>query len=339
MKKIKINDTTNKKVIICIIIGLVFIIVTLVLISKIVSFNLSKDIEVISTNEISTSIELKDEEKNEIEWFDDNEEIQNIIENNLNKVQREEILTQNAEHEYQTEYIKTDQLNKGKTKVIQKGEDGEQELIIRKIYIGNEVISDEQIGRRITKQATKEIVQVGTGKNINKSNRKKNNKINYNTKMNQKSGLTLEEFKKILSNNKNDKNKIFEENAEYFYYIEQQYNINGVFVAAIGIHESAWGTSKLAQNKKNLFGYGAYDRNAYSSAYKYNEYSASIDMIARVLTKHYLNPKGTKIFDGETATGKFYYGSTIKAVNTKYATDKNWGNAVYTWMNYLYNNL
>ena len=153
------------------------------------------------------------------------------------------------------------------------------------------------------------------------------------------SGLTLEQFKKILSGNKQDKNKVFEQNAEYFYYIEKQYGINGVFVAAIGIHESGWGTSKIATNKKNLFGYGAYDMSAYSSAYSYKEYAASIDMIARVLVKYYLNPKGTSIYNGEVATGKFYNGKTLSAVNKCYATDKSWQNGVYEWMQYLYNRL
>ena len=84
-----------------------------------------------------------------------------------------------------------------------------------------------------------------------------------------------------------------EENAKYFYYIEKQYNINGIFVASIGIHESNWGTSKISKDKKNLFGYGAYDTNPYNGAYNFSNYSESIDLIARVLVKYYLNPKGT----------------------------------------------
>ena len=47
--------------------------------------------------------------------------------------------------------------------------------------------------------------------------------------LNKPSGLSLEQFKKILSDGR-DKNKIFEKNAAYFYYIEQQYNINGVLI-------------------------------------------------------------------------------------------------------------
>ena len=103
----------------------------------------------------------------------------------------------------------------------------------------------------------------------------------------------LEQFKKILTDDK-DKNKIFENNAEYFYYIEKQYNINGVFVAAVAIHESGWGTSKIALQKKNLFGYGAYDSNPYNGAYEFTDYSECIDLIARVFVKYYLNAKGNR---------------------------------------------
>lgn len=159
--------------------------------------------------------------------------------------------------------------------------------------------------------------------------------LSFNMSLNKPSGLTLEQFKKVLTDDK-DKNKIFETNAEYFYYIEKQYNINGLFVAAIGIHESAWGTSKIARNKSNLFGYGAYDSNPYNGAYTFSSYSESIDLMARVLTKYYLNPAGTKIYNDEVAKGTYYNGSTFTGVNTKYATDKNWANAVYSHMKYLY---
>ena len=163
--------------------------------------------------------------------------------------------------------------------------------------------------------------------------------LSFNMKLDKPSGLTLEQFRKVLSYNEKDTNKIFENNADYFYYIEKQYHINGIFVAALGIHESGWGTSKICLNKKNIFGYGAYDRDPYNSAYSYQNYSESIDLIARVLVKYYLNPSGTSIYDGQVASGTYYNGPTLTGVNTKYATDKNWGNAIYHWMKFLYNNL
>ena len=162
--------------------------------------------------------------------------------------------------------------------------------------------------------------------------------LNFQMKLNKPSGLTLEQFKKVLKDDK-DENKIFENNAEYFYYIEKQYNINGIFVASIGVHESNWGKSNIALQKNNLFGYGAYDSNPYNGAYKFSNYSESIDLLARVLVKYYLNPKGTAIYGGEKAVGIYYNGANLSGVNQKYATDKNWANSVYKYMQYFYNKL
>lgn len=176
--------------------------------------------------------------------------------------------------------------------------------------------------------------------NINNNLENKNNiqSLRFDMALNKPSGLSLEQFKKVLTDSK-DKNNIFKNNAQYFYYIEQQYNINGLFVAAVGIHESNWGTSKIAQNKHNLFGYGAYDSNPYNGAYQFTNYSESIDLIARVFVKYYLNPKGTSIYGGEKAAGTYYNGHTLSGINKKYATDKNWANGVYKHMQYLYNKL
>ena len=157
--------------------------------------------------------------------------------------------------------------------------------------------------------------------------------------VNKASGLTLEDFKKALSNNPNDVNKIFENNAEAFFKAEQKYNVNGIFIAAIGINESGWGTSKIALTKKNLFGYGAYDSDPYNSSYTFETYEEGIDLVTKVMAKYYLNPAGTKIYGDEMASGKYYNGPTVSAVNIRYATDTEWGKKVYTYMEYLYNKL
>ena len=175
-------------------------------------------------------------------------------------------------------------------------------------------------------------------KGSTKTKQELNSNLSFNMALNKPSGLSLEQFKKILNDPK-DKNKIFTNNAEYFYYIEKQYNINGVFVAAVGIHESAWGTSKIALQKNNLFGYGAYDSNPYNGAYNFSNYSESIDLISRVFVKYYINPKGTSIYGGEKAVGTYYNGSNLSGINKKYASDSNWANAVYSHMQYLYNKL
>lgn len=165
------------------------------------------------------------------------------------------------------------------------------------------------------------------------------NKLSFNMNLNSPSGLSLEQFKKIFENEPKDTQKIFKNNAQYFYYAEKQYGINGVFLAAVAIHESGWGGSSIANNKNNLFGYGAYDRSPYSSAYQFSDYSEGIDLLGRVFVKYYLYPAGTKIYDGNVALGTYYNGPTLSGVNVRYATDKNWANGVYNWMKYLYNKI
>lgn len=341
-KKIKINDKTKRNVVIGIIGSLTIIIIVVLMFRKIIDNKLS--IEVVAQ---------KDIEQEKIEWFENEYDgiinIEEIIQKNLNNKIKRVVEIKTVELEYQTEYQPTNTLTDGTIKVIQEGKDGEQELIIKKEYKGEELISDEQIGRRILKPAINKIIQIGTGTiydilynnkdEVEYSKEELMKNFGKNMALNKPSGLTLEQFEKIFENEPKDKNGIFKDNAKYFYYVEKVYGINGVFVAAVGIHESGWGTSKIALNKKNLFGYGAYDMNAYASAYEYNGYAAGIDMIARVLMKNYLHPKGTKIYNGETASGKYYNGNTLSGVNKKYATDTKWDDGVYTWMKYLYNRL
>ena len=130
-------------------------------------------------------------------------------------------------------------------------------------------------------------------------------RLSKNMSLNKASGLSLDQFKKVLSGNTSDKNSILANNAEYFYYAEKQYNVNGIFIAAVAIHESNWGTSKIARDKNNLFGYGASDGNPYNNAKTFSTYAEGIDLLARVFVKYYLNPAGTSIYGGEVASGKY----------------------------------
>lgn len=336
-------------------------------------------------------------------------DIDEIIKQN-NKNNYEQIIVEEINLEYITQYEENNELPIGVIQIIQEGRTGTQQITKKVTIDENGEKYEEEISSIITKSSANKIVQVGTGKNkkeykivkgsevyitsdsaevrternydsskittlirnttlkvldiqdgwckifangqygwiklenlasissnSNSNSNQINEKITYDFEMevNKPSGLSLEQFQKILTD-KNDVNGIFEDNAEYFYYIENEYNINGVFVAAIGIHESGWGKSNIAKNKKNLFGYRAYDSSPYSSASTFNTYAEGIDLIARVLVKYYLNPKGELIYNGETAVGTYYNGSTISAVNKKYASDSSWANKVYNYMEYLY---
>lgn len=164
-------------------------------------------------------------------------------------------------------------------------------------------------------------------------------KVNIDMELNKVSGLTLNDYKKIFTGIPNDKNKIFQDNYQTFYNIEKKYNINGIFLASMAIHESAWGTSQIANDKHNLFGYGSYDNTPYESSFEFADYSEGIETVAKSLVKYYLNPSGTKIYDGETAAAWYYNGPTLSGINTRYASDSEWHNKVFKYIELLYNRL
>ena len=164
-------------------------------------------------------------------------------------------------------------------------------------------------------------------------------KVNIGMELNKSSGLTLNDYEKIFKNLPNDTNNIFKDNYQVFYNVDKKYNINGIFLASIAIHESAWGTSQIANDKKNLFGYGSYDSTPYESSFEFSSYSEGIETVAKSLVKYYLNPTGTKIYNGETAAGWYFNGTTLSAVNTRYASDPDWHTKVFKYMDLLYNKL
>ena len=338
--------------------------------------------------QISYAMDLELKVKTELD-------IKEIIANNSRNVKKEEIVTKPEDLEYTTKYIENPELPKGMLQVMQEGIDGQQEVYTKKVFEGEELISEEQMSSKVTKSSVNKMVAIGTAPyssnykvislnrdaqvkllkkkeewyqvqyqsyigwakaecftyldpNSNKENisitnqytkQQLLNRLSFNMPLNKPSGLSLEQFKKLFANEPKDTKNIFKNNAQYFYYAEKQYHVNGVFIAAVAIHESGWGSSAIANDKNNLFGYGAYDSSPYESSYQFSHYSEGIDLIARVFAKYYLNPAGTKIYDGNTAVGTYYNGPTLSGVNVRYASDKNWANGVYTWMQYLYQNL
>ena len=101
----------------------------------------------------------------------------------------------------------------------------------------------------------------------------------------------------------------------------------------VGVHH------KSAEDKNNLFGYGSYDETPYESSYDFSSFAEGIETVTKSLVKYYLNPAGTKIYDGETASAWYYNGPTVEGVNQRYASDPDWHTKVYSYMEMLYNRL
>lgn len=197
--------------------------------------------------------------------------------------------------------------------------------------------NNKNTGYILTDFLTSETLTPGMGELCRKT--KILNKVNFNMALNEPSGLTLEDYQKIFSNQVQDMNGVFKENYNAFYDAEQKYGINGVFLASIAVHESGWGKSTIAVNKYNLFGFGAYDSSPYESAVAFDSYAEGIDTVAAWLVNHYLNTAGTVLKTGEIADGKFYNGATVVGVNVRYASDTDWCTKVFATMQNLYSGL
>ncbi|HAS74753.1 MAG TPA: endo-beta-N-acetylglucosaminidase [Clostridiales bacterium UBA8960] len=105
---------------------------------------------------------------------------------------------------------------------------------------------------------------------------------------------------------------------------EKKYGVNALFLTSLAIHESAYGSSKIAKDKNNLFGFAAYDGSPYSSARTFATREQGIDHVASYLSENYL-----------TEGGKYYGGATVEGVGKRYATDPNWANAIRQIMDKL----
>jgi beta-N-acetylglucosaminidase len=92
--------------------------------------------------------------------------------------------------------------------------------------------------------------------------------------------------------------------------------INGAFICALAVHESGWGTSELAREKNNLFGYGAYDESL-QSAWKFKDWSSCIRSVAVYILRDYL-----------TEGGEYHTGYRVEDIGKQYATDPGWAEKV-----------
>lgn len=103
--------------------------------------------------------------------------------------------------------------------------------------------------------------------------------------------------------------------------MEEKYEVNALYLMAHAIHESAWGTSKIAQDKKNLYGMKAYDGDPYNSATTYASFRDSIEDAAKYVSSSYQSPKGA-YYNGAVV------GNKSVGMNVKYASDPYWGEKI-----------
>lgn len=135
-----------------------------------------------------------------------------------------------------------------------------------------------------------------------------------------KSNLTKDKAKKIL------KGTALEDCSDYFIECEEKYGVNAIGIMAIAVHESAWGTSRRAQEDHNLTGYGVYSDSAKGINAPSKE--ENLLMTAKLLKEQYLD-----------SSGSYHEGTSLMSINEHYCTSGDWAinvtNHAYTLMSRL----
>lgn len=91
-------------------------------------------------------------------------DISKIIDENKNIDTREEIIYEEQDLEYKTQYINNDKLPSGTIHVNQIGITGIQDVITIKRFKGNELVSEQIVANNVKKTSIDKIVEIGTGK-------------------------------------------------------------------------------------------------------------------------------------------------------------------------------
>lgn len=107
--------------------------------------------------------------------------------------------------------------------------------------------------------------------------------------------------------------------GDYFINSQNKYGVNAIIMLAIGINESAYGNSNIAQTKNNLFGLNAVDASPGLSASIYASVESCIDDYGFAwMSGRYLQP-------GDFRYNGAVLGNKSTGLNIKYASDPYWG--------------
>ena len=174
------------------------------------------------------------------------------------------------------------------------------------VEVAAEVTQEEVVEESSVK--SKEVVTSRGGFN---DRIERNLKISYDMDLRTKSNLTESDLEKAF------KNTGMAGLGKYFVQAEKEYGVNALYLASLGAHESAWGTSDFAKERNNLFGWQSYDSNLNATKY-FETKGDGVLVVAKSLSKNYL-----------TEGGCYFNGYTMKDVSKKYASDKEHSTKIY----------
>lgn len=138
-------------------------------------------------------------------------------------------------------------------------------------------------------------------------------KISKSMDLTKRTGLSREDFIKLMSRVKADTSGFFEDNAGEIYDLCEKYSINEIFFCGLISAESGW---NIASNHRSTHNYISLMKNG--KLISYSSVSEGLEVAAKKLHYNYLTPGG-----------KFYHGKTLAGVKTCFCPSSTWVDLVY----------
>ena len=225
-------------------------------------------------------------------------EIRNTAKNIENEVTTEQVNNNNEEN---VEKVTENSNEKNEEKVTEKDNSEEKEENSTSKKESSESEKEEDDGEEENKNDTAKTVSISEVK------------ISKSMDLTKRTGLSREDFIKLMSRVKADTSGFFEDNAGEIYDLCEEYSINEIFFCGLISAESGW---NIASNHRSTHNYISLMKNG--KLISYSSVSEGLEVAAKKLHYNYLTPGG-----------KFYHGKTLAGVKTCFCPSSTWVDLVY----------
>ena len=225
-------------------------------------------------------------------------EIRNTAKNIENEVTTEQVNNNNEEN---VEKVTENSNEKNEEKVTEKDNSEEKEKNSTSKKESSESEKEEDDDEEENKNDTAKTVSISEVK------------ISKSMDLTKRTGLSREDFIKLMSRVKADTSGFFEDNAGEIYDLCEEYSINEIFFCGLISAESGW---NIASNHRSTHNYISLMKNG--KLISYSSVSEGLEVAAKKLHYNYLTPGG-----------KFYHGKTLAGVKTCFCPSSTWVDLVY----------
>lgn len=211
------------------------------------------------------------------------------------------------------------QLNKEeKIKISQENQNTQEIINTEKIAINNE----QRINEKTQVTSRSSAIRIRENKNVEEIVQEPEIQyrkieevtISKDMDLTVRTGVSKEDFKRLISNVKQDTSKFFYDNSNLIYDLCEEYQLNEIFFCGLISAESGW---NIASNHRRTYNY--ISLMSKGKLIQYSSLEEGLRVAAKILHNNYL-----------TEGGRFYRGKTLYGVKVKFCP------ASDTWVNLVY---